>query len=102
MCDECTDGDTCTVCNEDGTHRDGELGCICYVGYYDNFSHAVCPICADKCDTCSDADNCFTCKVNRVIETNCGCQDGMWDNDGTCEDCGYKCATCEVSATECT
>jgi len=33
MCKECDNGDTCTVCNLDETHRDGE--CLCKDRYYD-------------------------------------------------------------------
>jgi len=38
-------------------------------------------------------------RVPAIDDEVCVCEDGTWDNNGTCKECNYKCLTCTTENT---
>jgi hypothetical protein len=112
LCAICSPAATCTNCTANATLVPGVTpSCVCNDGFYR--SGSTCLPCPIGCATCNSPTACTSCKnsanatgfVTRLTETsNCRCLDGFYETNvsAVCLPCNPLCATCAVSANNCT
>lgn len=64
----------------------------------------ICYPCSNQCLTCSIIpNNCTSCSAGDryLLNNNCLCKEGFYDNGGVCIACDVKCRTCANTATNC-
>ena len=112
LCAICSTAATCTNCTANATLVPGVTpSCVCNDGFYR--SGSTCLPCPIGCATCNSPTACTSCKnstnatgfITRLTETsNCRCLDGFYETNvsAVCLPCNPLCATCAVSANNCT
>jgi hypothetical protein len=103
-CDECSDADTCTTCDNNTYLLNASCvaDCTAQGAYYNGTG--VCVACETNCTACSDSDICTACGNNTyLLNASCvaDCPAGYYNGTGVCEACDVSCTLC-TDADTCT
>lgn len=111
-CLQCTQNFVCYYCADGFYMYNGACYKVCPAGTIGDSSSAnwVCNPCNSPCKTCINHPSyCTSCEngkgylqtsavIQSCVQT---CNDGTYANNGVCEVCDFKCATCLGSASNC-
>ena len=88
------------------TYDPATASCKCADGFYlsDKLGFQCFPCETKLCAVCNPTNPkiCSTCLVGASLnffDNTCACSDGFYENNGTCNKCAAKCATCKVAST---
>ncbi|XP_044284420.1 extracellular matrix organizing protein FRAS1 [Varanus komodoensis] len=105
MCSTCTDGFSCTSCQDPLRLEDGQCVMSCAEGHFPG--PLQCTACHESCAACRGptAKNCSACKdpsfvlLGSLCVARCG--QGFYIQDGACKACHETCETCYPDRPRC-
>jgi hypothetical protein len=88
------------------TYDPATASCKCADGFYlsDKLGFQCFPCETKLCAVCQPnnpkiCSNCLSGASLNFFDNTCACSDGFYENNGTCNKCAAKCATCKVSSS---